>query len=726
MFCATAFAAVTDHARAATAPTIGSSWVTDVTATSANLRAQVSPGGATATYRFEYISEAAYRANLDAVPPRDGFDGAARAPSGGAAAIGSGSGVLTVLQHLAGLSPATTYRYRAVATNSVDTTIGPERRLATEAPTNIFRLLDNRGWEMVSPIDKNGGAIQGPGGNFGGDVLQAAADGNSVTYSSADSFGAAPKGAPPASQYLATRGGTGWSSENITAPLLSGGYGDEPTGVPFQLFATDLARGVELNGRRCGEAAQSCPRSYSLRDSSTGALAVSPEAPGLRFAGASPDLRHVILSTCAALAEGAIEVPGSGISCDPEDTNLYAWSGAQLELVNELQGGPAGPFATLGAPAGAVSEDGSRIYWAQAGSVLFLREGHANREIAEGAEFQTATPDGRVAFYVKDEHLYSYDAETDQSTEYFLAPIGEGAGFGGLLGLLGASDDGSYVYYVGGDGALYLRHDGTDTEVAAAAAASDYPPATGTARVSADGLHLLFLSAAELTDYENNGVTEVYLYGPPPGGGPARLVCVSCNPTGERPSGPSSIPGAVANGKGEGATRAYKPRSLSADGSRVFFDSSDSLATQDTNSRPDVYEWEAPGAGSCDREGGCVELISSGRSPVASTFIDASSDASDAFFLTDSSLFPLDPGSFDLYDARVGGGFAVPSGPIPCIGDACQALPAAPEDPTPGTLVGNPGNPPPRIVRPKQKTHHRKKHRRRKHHKRAGRRRGHR
>ncbi len=650
LLCAGALAAGPAPASAATAPSIQATWVEEVTATSASLRAQISPDGASTTYRFEYLSEAAYRANLNAVPPRDGFSGAAKAPPGGAAAIGSGSGLVTVLQHLAGLSPATVYRYRAVATNPEGTTIGPERSLGTEAPTNLFRLLDNRGWEMVSPIDKNGGAIQGFGGNFGGDVLQAAADGNALTYSSADSFGSEPQGAPPASQYLATRGAGGWSSDNITTPLLSGSYGDEPDGAPYQLFSVDLTRGLLRNGRRCA-AGEECPPAYLLRESATGALTHLPEAPGLRLITASPDLRHIVFES-----EGG----------------FYEWSGGGLEPISLLPS-TAGP----------------------------------------GAVFQTSSSGDRFIFYTEGGHLYRYDADTETAAD--LTPGG------GVQGVLGASADGSHVYYVGAAG-LFLWNEGTDTKVAAAAATSDYPPATGTARVSPDGSHLLFLSAADLTGYESNGATEVFLYGPFPAGGPAQLTCVSCNPTGERPKGPSSIAGAVANGKGEGATRVYKPRSLSADGSRVFFDSSDSLATQDTNLRPDVYEWEAPGAGGCDRENGCVELISSGRSALASTFIDASANGSDAFFLTDSSLFPLDPGSFDLYDARVDGGFAVPQEPIPCIGDACQALPAAPEDPTPGTLVRNSANPPPRIAKPKRE----KKHHRKKHHKRAGKRQGHR
>ena len=38
-----------------------------------------------------------------------------------------------------------------------------------------------------------------------------------------------------------------------------------------------------------------------------------------------------------------------------------------------------------------------------------------------------------------------------------------------------------------------------------------------------------------------------------------------------------------------------------------------------------------------------------------------------------------------------------------CVGDSCQPLPAEPEDPTPGTLVPGPGNPPLHIFEPRKK-----------------------
>jgi hypothetical protein len=589
----------------------------------------------------------------------------------------------------------------------------------SSAQAEPLTLLDSRGWEMVSPVEKNGGEVQGFGANFGGDVLQAAADGESATFSSASSFNAEAQGAPVASQYLARRTGGGWVTEDITLPTVSGAYGEEPAGVPYRLFSEDLARAVLLNGQSCAEQ-PGCPRGYSLRQSAGGALTLSPEEPDLRFSGASPDLRHVILSTCAALTPDATEISEGG-GCDPTARNLYEWSDGQLALINLLPGESHGtPFASLPVQSGAVSEDGSRVYWTLPGGPLYLREGGTTRQLDEAlsGEFQIATPDGAFAFFIKGEHLYRYDAATGKSTYFFLAPITEGAGFGGLLGLLGVSRDGTYIYYVGGNGSLYVRHGEADTLIATAAEAGNYPPATGTARVSDDGTRLAFISKAPLSGYDNTDQntgepdSEVFLFDATANGGAGALTCVSCNAEGVAPIGPSSIPGAIANGVGPDGTQAYKPRVLADGGRRLFFDSRDALVTQDTNNDRDVYEWEAQGAGSCAQAGGCVQLISSGRSEDGASFVDASVSGRDAFFLTDGSLVEADPGAVDLYDAREGGGFPVPPKPIPCEGDACQPLPSPPEDPTPGTLVPTEGNPPVRFPprKHKQKKHHKRRH----------------
>lgn len=708
----------------AAAPIIEGIWATGVTEAAAQLHVRIDPGDVSSSYHFDYVTEAAYQTNLNA--GKDGFAGAAKLPSG--AEGKTGPVVVEVQSHLEKLTPETTYRYRASVKNSDGSALSPGRALTTRGFGGPLQLLDGRGWEMVSPIDKNGGEVQGFGGNARGGVLQAAAAGGSVSFSSTSSFGGG-QGAPTASQYIARRSAGGWTSENITTPLFSGGYGEEPDGVPYQLFSTDLARGL-LSGvgypPLAGTGAPAGYRNYYLRDNATGgiqallsqpdvaALSMPPGKFELGFAGGSPDLSHVVLSTCAALTPDAVEVPDGPEACDPASANLYEWSAeGGLELVNKSPGETVGtPGARLAATDGAVSSDGSRLYWALGGD-LFLREGAQSYPVGEGASFQTASADGSVAFFTKGEHLFRFTVATKAATD--LTPGGE------VEGTLGASADGSHLYYLTATG-LFLWRDGATALVATAANASNYPPATGTARVSDDGSHLAFLSSAELTEFDNTGpggkpVSEAFLYD----AGAETLTCVSCNPTGARPLGPSSIPGAIANGQGEGATRSYKPRALSADGGRLFFDSADSLVLQDTNrlqdtnseGGPDVYEWEAQGTGSCQRPGGCVQLISSGRA--TASFVDASADGTDAFFLTDGSLVPSDPGSADLYDARASGGFPVPPTPIPCEGDSCQGLPSPPDDLTPGTLVPSTGNPRVHFRKPgRKKPSHKKRHHQRK------------
>jgi hypothetical protein len=585
--------------------------------------------------------------------------------------------------------------------------------LACLVPASAAALPDGRGWELVSPVDKNGGEITAAGEVFNGGVFQAAADGNAIAYSSATSFATGTTSAPPGSQYLSARGGTGWATANLNVPIFSGSYGVSPDGVPYQLFSPDLGRAILLNGRHCRAQEGGCPvanpplagtdavagyQNYYLRsavgfEALIGAsdvvnTAVDPADFGVLLAGSSPDLTAFVLETCAALTPGATEVP-SGSGCDPTKQNLYRWAGGSLSLVNST------PGARLGAQAGAVSEGGSRIYFNNAAGDLYLREGAQEKLVAAASgpaapvEFQAATAAGSAAYYLAGGGLWRYVVSTDTST-----PI---TGPSEVVGVLGASPDGGRVFYLANDG-LYTWSGGGATKIggidAGAAATSTYPPATGAARVSADGTRLVFVSSASLTGYNNaDQITgfpdsEVFLYNAVT----KALRCVSCRTNGTRPRGPSSIPGAYRNGKLEGATASYKPRVLSADGNRVFFDSTDALVAPDTNNDRDVYEWVSFG-GSCTKAIGCVDLISSGRSEDGAAFVDASASGDDAFFVTDESLVSSDPGAFDLYDARVGGGFPQPSPPIPCAGDACQDLPSEPVDPALNTLVAGLGNP---------------------------------
>jgi hypothetical protein len=728
-------------AHAAGPPIISETWVEEVKADSARLRAKINPNGSSTTYRFEITTQASFEAK--------GFQGATLIPVSGPVTLGSGTSFLLVAQSvgppLAPLQLATQYRYRVTAKHAAETAvIGQDHVFSTQQNGLIFRLPDQRGWEMVSPVDKGGGAIAAPESLFGGGELQASfASGPTaaaISYGSATSFGAA-QGAPPVSQYLSTRTASGWATQNVSAPLSSAAYGDDPDGAPYRVFSADLTEGLLFGGLPCRGDLAGCPApnpviggsgappgfmAYYLRSAggSYASLlggadfshtAVEPEAFSVSFAGASPDLSHVVLSSCASLTSNATEIPDGSGGCQASAQNLYEATGGALVAISLLPGEThttpgLGP-TELAAPIGAISSDGLRVYFtATEDGFLYLRDGSQTKLVSERAQFQAASADGSVAFITEAGHLYRYLAATQAKTD--LTPSG------GVLGVLGASQDGTVVYYQDATG-IHKWAAGTTSLVASGAQAAkptDYPPATATSRVSADGSHLAFLSSEELAAYDNGSRAELYLYGPPLGGSVAKLTCASCNPSGEKAVGFASIPGTLENG----STLAYRPRVLSADGNRVFFDSTDKLAFSDTDNQPDVYQWEAYGEGDCTTQPGCVSLISSGRASEGASFIDASADGADAYFLTDESLVGADPGSIDLYDARVGGGFPEAAKPIPCIADACQPLPSPPEDPDPGTLIKTRGNPPASYVGatkkkkgPKKHKHH-KKHR---HHK---------
>ncbi len=197
------------------------------------------------------------------------------------------------------------------------------------------------------------------------------------------------------------------------------------------------------------------------------------------------------------------------------------------------------------------------------------------------------------------------------------------------------------------------------------------------------------MSVANLTGFDNldqssgEPASQVYLYS----ADSKVLTCASCNPSGARPIGFSELPVWI--------TPYEQPRYLSDDGGRLFFVSFDALALRDTNGTQDVYEWEAPGEGTCvtggpaysEQDGGCLYLISSGQSGDLSYFLDASGGGRDVFLSSRQQLVPADEDErFDVYDARIEGAFPPPPPPPAiCAGEACRPAQAAPEAASPAS-----------------------------------------
>jgi len=356
-----------------------------------------------------------------------------------------------------------------------------------------------------------------------------------------------------------------------------------------------------------------------------GGALVAGQYGGLEFQGATPDLSHVVFSSHRA-------APG-----------LYEWGagGTVLQPVSVLPGQASvtnlGGPSYLGGPVDfdarhAISDDGTLVFWTHtaAGEThLYVRDtvtketlqldtvksGSGAGEVK--AVFQTASANGSRVFFTDTQRLTAdSEAAPEPGTnrarpDLYVVELSGGAVAGSPLvpsltdltphgvngesadvvaeagggGVLGASEDGSYVYFVAngvlGSGApatsahcsgkaagsspgstcdLYVRHYGgtgwEPTRFIATLSYEDLPDWDAgkegdlggmTSRVSADGEYLAFMSDRSLTGYDNLDVNEATVDGKP---GPhadeevflfdaksESLVCASCNPSGARPAG---------------------------------------------------------------------------------------------------------------------------------------------------------------------------------------------
>jgi hypothetical protein len=477
------------------------------------------------------------------------------------------------------------------------------------------------------------------------------------------------------------------------------------------------------------------------------------------YAGASSDLGHVIFEANDSLVAGA---PG------PHVENLYEAFAGEVSLVGILPDGaiPA-QGATAGGGIGvvqqhahrleyAISLDGSHVLFearADAGgpdskqsgmTELYDRiDGSRTVEVsapgpgagpedcetaggvcsAQPAQFWTASADGSVVYFTSKaaltkesntgaespssenpgNDLYRYEVDTGTLTD-LTVDVGSPNG-ADVQGVVGASEDGSYVYFVAegelgepregatsGSPNLYVWHEtsegaGTVEFIATLAPPSEEEqenvealrdgsgfidssdvrdwtsrPVESQAYVTPDGGHLAFMSVEPLTGYDNEDVTtgeadhEVFEYDAET----RALVCASCDPSGARPLGSSFIGAGLHELT---STPFHQPRSVSDDGSRVFFTSPDALVSGVSGGSEKLYEYE-------DDE---PQLISGTEGGGGAVFLDASASGDDVFFATRERLAPSDVDELvDVYDARVDGGLPVPATLTPCQGSPCQ------------------------------------------------------
>lgn len=199
------------------------------------------------------------------------------------------------------------------------------------------------------------------------------------------------------------------------------------------------------------------------------------------------------------------------------------------------------------------------------------------------------------------------------------------------------------------------------------------------------------------------------------------IQCISCaSPFNTRPKLDASyLFGRVTHGDGQPSLDV-----ASDNGDFVFFETPSALVPGDADGevRPDAsststhlefvrspssdtYEWRRDGVDGCGRIEGCVTLVSGGTGGYKTELIGTTPSGRDVFFATHEHLVGQDTDtSGDIYDARIGGGFAPPEAiPPGCEGDACSTPASAPVDSALGSLAyQGPGNIPAPPTPPKK------------------------
>jgi hypothetical protein len=649
------------------APTVGEEAVSSLSATTATLSAQIGAGGSPTTYEVEYGrgTGGGYESSTPVLSL-----GAPEAPVG-------------VTVPLTGLQPQNSYHYRFVATNALGTSQGTDATFATVLSLGASALIlpDERAYELVSAGGGTGEVyvpIAGPDvpedNTDTGRLFRAASDGNAVAYLAdpSPSSGNGSVGGGGGNEWLSTRTQQGWSPSDIIPPASE-------YETAYQGFSDDLSVGILSSLNRpasypsllAGVQAE-CNVLYARRtgDGAYSALFTTTQTPRQCgepvFAGGSTDSSHLLFQAAAALGPDMGPLPGAG------SDNLYDSVNGVSRLVNVLPDGEVAPDATFGGPrtgshpnefkekydfSKVISADGSRIFWTDlsTGDVYMRSGGTATVPVSAGAaQFWTASSDGRYALYTEGGKLWRFDAEGAAGQEREELAGGE------VQGVVGASEDSSYVYFVAkgaltsdaraqscekiteatnpaeegerteeeegklppGKGCdLYVLHIGSslrliatlapgDNTISAQGNETDYGDwrsdlGSRTAEVTADGRHLLFESRQRLTGYDNGGGVKDFFGNVSQRAieifvyeaETGRILCASCDPSGTPPVGESFA--------GNGSflpisdSNTTMRRWISGDGSRVYFDAEHSLASQDANGVRDVYEWEREGAASC-------------------------------------------------------------------------------------------------------------------------------
>ena len=484
-------------------PSVGESLVSSVSSISTSVEAQVNPEHFDTHYRFQYLTEAAYKANGAT------FAGAVETSE---ADLGSSAVAKLARAQLSGLEPDTTYVFRVAAENANDqgspvfssVLLGKEGVFHTY-PTSPVGLPDGRAYELVSPAAKSGEVfVPDPTGKLGGSCeiggvqsnecypgflsqmtpMQSTPDGEAVVYEGYPFFAGLSS---TANEYLAKRGDAGWMAQGLSAPLFINGA----LGQGYEAFSPDLSEGVvfQVSPALSPDTPTSAGRSYAdlyLRRADGTLRPLVTQAPPNRAPGgicevnceefrvvfgggnagtaSSPAFSHLVFAANDTLTGATASAPAAvdgGVQSEvpnrPSNLNLYEWFDGQLRLVNVQPGNAAtAPGAVLGSGIllepkeratadvdHAISDDGSRVFWSEeaTGQVYVRINGDETKRIEDPGKFLRASSNGSKVL-LSDGCLYEVASASCE------ADISQGHGAGTLEGILGAAEDLSRVYFV--------------------------------------------------------------------------------------------------------------------------------------------------------------------------------------------------------------------------------------------------------------------------------------
>jgi hypothetical protein len=721
--------AIAFHPPGQTRPVIEDVSTAGIAATEAQLRATIDPRGLQTEYHFELTTLQAFEA--------EGFNGAATLGEG---TIPAESLATEVSAFATGLVPGQAYRFRAVAENDLGGALENGANEATFAtykdagvggsacPNQALRLErsaalpDCRAYELVTPAETNGRSPKGVGtvGNLF-PTVESSPDGGTVWFKIEGGSlpGSAGIGSFEGDPYVARRGSSGWSTE------LAGATGDEATvSIPastspdqgYAFWSARIEGPLVINGEETQYLYYPDGHSELI---GRGSLGSDPKARGWLI---TEDGAHVIFETLNSTTQAIQLEPNAPANGVPAlyDRTIDPETGAEETHVVSLLPGDETPTTGQNGSYRGASADGEGIAF-QLGNTLYLRVGNQSTyKIGEGVDFAGVSEGGGRVFFLQGGNLEAFDVASEEvidfSTTGDVTPVnvadgGARAYFVSPSVLGGANPEGDSAQagkqnlYLSEEGAISFVATVTDRDVKGEPLPTPTDPlsdglglwtktiarrpAEDPSRTNPDGSALLFQSRAEITGYPASASPQIYRYDSSGG----RLQCISCTPTLTPAVGGARLQTITFNTLlAPPLTDSGFVASLTPDGKRAFFESSEALVQADTDGVQDVYEWEEEGTGSCEEPGGCVYLISSGHSARDNYLYAHSADGDDVFFTTGDVLDSADPGpTVSIYDARVNGGFPTAQRAGECLGEACQPAVSPPADPTP-VLRGH-GNP---------------------------------